>query len=319
MKKDEIIKAIKNITEFEDKSSDAKIEHPFSVIGPAGKENDVLRIYAYGGCVGKLKGGNASCELLNRGYFEKHGKDFSAKEKKLAEDWISDSKSKSGSITGKWCNDVIDSKEYLSMTLMTIKDKFQKNTGEDKERNIQMEILSKYINSNKRWCIVDVETGITKDILPDSKVIKKVKKPDLVVFDKIRKQFGIIEMKAFNENVDNLYEHYQLFDEIYKEPETFIKELSRRADVMAEYGILDRLDYDINKTVWYGFLFVKGKDGSPGLTGAQDLVKKYMPRENGAWDVCNDCRFLYIDEVSELKDTGLCYDEMFGIKDFLNL
>lgn len=313
MTSEKIIAAIKHISEYTDETNASRIKHPFSIIGPAGNDGDVLRIYAYGGCVGKLKGGNGHSELLDRNYFNNYGEFFTVDEKELAKKWIQESKSGNGSITGAWCDDVIDTDIYLQMALKTVKCKFQKANGDEKERNIQMEILSRFLKGNSNWAIVDVETGITKSLLPNSKMIDKVKKPDFVVFDKKRKQFGIIEMKAFNVNTDNLYEHYCLFDEIYMNPGAFVKEMIHRAKIMAGYGLIETDNFDANDTVWYGFLFVKG-----GLAKSRDLVEEHMPRKaNGDWDVRRDCRFLYVEEVAELEKRGLCFDEMLGIDTFM--
>ena len=314
MTKERMIAAIDHITGFTDDTENARIQHPFSVIGPAGNDKDVLRIYAYGGCVGKLKGGNGHCELLDRDYFNNHGEAFSAEEKAIAEKWIGDSKSSKGTITGTWCDEVVDSSIYLKMSLKALKSKFQKTNGDDKERNLQMEILSRFLKGNPGWCIVDVETGITKKILPDSSIIENVKKPDFVVFDKRRKQFGIIEMKAFNDNTDNLYEHYSLFDEIYMNPGPFIDEMRHRATIMAEYGLIEQDDFNTDSLVWFGFLFVKG-----GIDGSRELIEKYMPRNgDGEWNVRKDCRFLYVEDVKDLNKKGLAFEEMSGIEGFMS-
>ncbi len=314
MKKDRMIAAIERITGFTDETDNARIKHPFSVIGPAGNDKNALRIYAYGGCAGMLKGGKGQCELLDRNYFNKYGESFSAEEKKIAAKWIDKSGSKDKSISGTWCDEVIDTDVYLQMALKVLKNKFRKSDGNEEERNLQMEILSRFLKGNPGWCTVDVETGITKTMLPNSKIIKKVKKPDFVVFDKQRKQFGIIEMKAFNDNAKNLYEHYSLFDEIYMNPGAFVKEMVRRATVMAEYGLIEQDDFKANNSVWFGFLFVKG-----GIDGSRKLVKEHMPRkDDGEWNVQKDCRFIYVEDIKDLNKNGLNFDEMSGIDDFMS-
>ncbi len=72
---------IKNISEFEDESHNAKIKHPFSIIGPSGK-NNCLRVYAYGGLVGSIGIGSKGCMLCNRDYLLKYDSAFDDNEKK---------------------------------------------------------------------------------------------------------------------------------------------------------------------------------------------------------------------------------------------
>lgn len=308
-----IEETIKTILEFKDKSSNAKIEHPFSIIGPSGGENK-LRVYAYGGLAGSIGIGKAGSSLCNRDYLQKYKGEFDIDEKKQIATWIKTSRSKNKEITGDWVCDVLGSQEYLKIVLKALKTKFSKNNGSDKERNIQMEILS-HRNSNRRgWNIIDVETGITKQwVKKDNSMIETVKKPDFIVYNNIRREFGIIELKVDNENTENLGEHYTMFHAIYNDPAYFIEELSRRANIMSTYGLADNETYSDSKKIWFGFLFI-GK----GIVGAQNCIKKHLLNCVPIEQIENDCRFLYADTADDMEKRGLCYDRMTDINEFMS-
>ena len=318
MEKPRILEMIEKIKSYTDNSSSAKILHPFSIIGPSGKSN-ALRIYSYGGVAGEIGLGKAAgCTLCNRNYFINFGELLNDDERKLTSEWIKNSRKKDKEITGNWVEEVLDSEEYLNIVLKTIKQKFHKENDTEKERNIQMEILS---GGNKRisnWEIVDVETGITKEWIENSSMIDTVKKPDFVVYDKSRHQFGIIELKFDNENTNNLEEHYSMFDAVYHDPDVFIAKICERAKIMSEYGLLDFDPNDVQRNVWFGFLFIgKGKDGK-GIEGARQCINTYLLENISINEIEEDCRFLYADTVKQFERIGLCYENMQDIRAFMN-
>lgn len=311
MNKTRTLEIIQNIQGYIDHSDNAELRCPFTIIGPSGSVNN-LRIYVYGALVGTIAiSESKDCTLLNRDYINNYNDALSEEEKERANQWIVDSRSKQGTITGKWCKDVIDTEEYLSISLKLVRSKFRKESGSIKERNIQSQIAKAYTKSQTEldWCIVDIETGFTKQWIPKSKEIVTVKKPDFVVYDCKRKEFGIIELKYENENTHNLSEHYKMFKEIYDVPGYFINELARRARVMQEFSLLnENIEvYEGSDKIWFGFLFVKG-----GKEKSQNLVRKFFD------DTCIEgCRFAYVDDISELDASGISYSCMKSMENFL--
>lgn len=312
MNRNRILEMINNITEFTDDSEGAKISHPFSIIGPSGGQNS-LRVYSYGGAVGRIGLDDGGCSLCDRNYFLKYDDSFTDAEHSLVNAWMQNSRKKNKEITGKWVEDVLDSDDYLTVVLKALKQKFKKEDGSDKERNIQMEILSKGNKGRSTWDIIDVETAVTKEWVKDSSMIINVKKPDFVVYDRHRKQFGIIELKVDNANAHNLGEHYAMFHALYEDPSHFVTEMIRRARIMADYGLVDYDPCDTVKKVWFGFLFV-GK----GIAGARACTEKYLLSGVPLNDIERDCRFLYTDTAAEVEDKGMCYENMMDINSFMN-
>ncbi len=306
MERERILDMIKKITQFED--ADDK-SHPFSVVGPDSSKKNRLRVYAYGGVAGRIGLENAGCWLCNSNYFSRKRELFTLDELRSVDEWMNNKRKDVNS------ENVLTSDKYLKLVLRAIKQKFTRNDGSDKERSIQMKILSAGNRNRYGWDIADVETSVTRDMLneEDASKIITVKKPDFVVYDRIRKQYGIIELKVDNKNVKNLGEHYSVNHAIYKSPDIFIAEMNRRAGIMADYNLLDKPCADPEK-VWFGFLFVGG-----GIKKAKESINKYIkvPLEN----IEPDCRFLYADTAEEVgqKEKGLRYDHMYDIKTFMSL
>ncbi len=270
-------------------------------------------MYAYGGLAGRIGLGNAKCWLCNSNYFSKKRELFTPDEWILIDTWIKKSTRKAV-ITDS--ENVLASDEYLKLVLRAIKPRFTKKDGTEMERSVQMnKILSAGNRSRCGWDIADVETGVTKDMLnkEDASKIKTVKKPDFVVYDRIRKQYGIIELKVDNESVKDLGEHYSVNQAIYKSPDKFIAEINRRAGIMADYNLLDKPCADPEK-VWFGFLFVGG-----GIKKAKESINKHI--KVSLENIEPDCRFLYADTAEEVgqKEKGLRYDRMYDIKTFMSL
>ena len=318
MDRKRILEMIDHITEFTDETEDAKIAHPFAVIGPSGSHNS-LRVYSYGGAVGRIGLGSGGCSLCDRYYFSNYRNLYTDDERSLISNWIKNSKKKDNEITGKWVGGVLDSDDYLELVLKALKKKFQKvnkskkEIQSEKERNIQMEILAKGNKGRSTWDIIDVETGVTRKWLKDASQIKNVKKPDFVVYDRSRKQFGIIELKVNNDNTRNLGEHYSMFHALYEDPDYFVTEMAGRASIMADYGLVDFDPGDTVNKVWFGFLFVGG-----GIVGARDCIRKHLLNTVSLNDIERDCRFLYTDTAADVEDIGLCYECMPDIKTFMN-
>jgi len=319
---EQIIENVLGYIDSDAETNDTLLRNPFTIMGPNGNGNkEKLRIYAYGARVGNIEVNTKglTCQLFDKKYIENHLEDLNESDKTLTEKWRKDNTAKKGTyICGAWCREVIGTEDYLRLALQAAKHKFHKKKKNEnkefyeKERNIQTQIIREYMKSDTSWSIVDAETGITKDWVKKSYVIKNVKKPDFIVFDNNRKEFGIVELKYMNDSTTNLKEHYDLFYEVYQQPQVFVKKLSYRMQVLAKYNLLKKEygDVEISEKVWFGFLFVAG-----GREGAVKIVKNHMDDIV----VSKACRFLYVDGIEELKMCGLQYDEMMAYEDFTNV
>lgn len=304
MDKSRTLEIISKITNFEVSDGD-KLRKPFVIVGPSGSSDNELRVYCNGGLMGTIGISDPHCTLFSIDYVKNHISNVTDKD--TANELLKRSKSN---------EDIIYSAEYLNIAYKASKNKF----GNDKEKNIQTQILKEYIkNQEKSWFVLGIETGINDELNPGSTIIKNVKKPDFVVYDKVRKQFGIIELKYNNKSVNNLGEHYDSFFEVFQNPNYFIAEMCRRAKVMEEYKLIDscisgsKVEIEEINKVWFGFLFVKG-----GKPGAVKSTKNYITKKMSNGNVSEACRFLYVDSVDQLDKTGLSFDEMQSYEEFIN-
>lgn len=292
-----MIEKLRDVRNFVFKDGESE-EQPVVILGPSGSEKTKLRMYAYGGLIGTIPTGTENCGLLNPEYkkYLSNPQDAEKLEKMFQEE------DKNG---------LLFSKTYLELAVKAAKAKFTKEGKNQKERNIQTQIVKKYMAEGAGWRIIDMEFRV-----PKQEGMEKHSQADIVVFDE-EKGFGLIELKYNNESCDNLDAHCNdyhkvCFDEKISEKNEV--ELIRRAGYLAGYGLMDSRYYDRMKEIkdsgsaigfWYGFLFVGG-----GKSRSADLVK----RMGKAADE-EACRFLYAEDIDAID---LRYGKMKSCEEFIN-
>lgn len=268
-------------------------EEPIVIVGPDGTRKTMLRVYAYGGRIGRI--GKTTTHLASPAYAKLEYLDEAQELREILGD-----KSKSMEM---------DCDDYLKLILKAAEKRFG-------ERKIQTEIVKQHMKKepNSDWCIVDMEYTVSTK---DENGKKEIFKPDLVVFDK-KEGFGLIELKYNGKSTDNLEKHYDDFKKIDSNKERdIIKELKRRCEYLSVYGLIDSDIYkkisDIYKKIekpntsqkrifWQGFLFV----GEEPEDARREVQKLEINDER--------CRFAF---YSDVKKMDLSYNAMKNYKDFI--
>lgn len=296
MEKKVLIEKIKDARNFVFKDGENE-EQPVIILGPSGSEKTKLRMYAYGGLIGTIPTGTENYGLLNQEYkkYLSNPQDVEKLEKMFQEE------DKNG---------LLFSETYLELAVKAAKAKFTKEGKNQKERNIQTQIVKKYMTEGTGWRVIDMEFRV-----PKQEEMEKHSQVDIVVFDE-EKGFGLIELKYNNESCDNLDEHCNDYHKICSDKKISEKneaELIRRAEYLAKFGLIDPRYYEKMKEIknsgspigfWYGFLFVGG-----GKNRSTDLVK----RMDKAADE-EACRFLYVEDIDAID---LRYGKMESYAEFI--
>lgn len=307
-------------------------EKPIVVVGPDGKTKTKLRVYAYGGCIGRIAtracDNNRLAESENYEiYLKKAGKDYLQfmvqKYPELQElPGMDLSEKLSGKLkemlslqNGKKTDELLLNLQYLDFILKAAKIRFTNPREDEYERKIQTEIVKKHLDKKlgDGWCIVDMEFAISeKDEDTDD---KQIFKPDIVVLDK-EKGFGLIELKYQNKNTENLSDHYSEFVNAANDSdvrEWIIGELKRRCGFLLDYELMNRELYEISqkpKSLWRGFLFVGGEKGR-----SADLVKQMAVKHPEIKDDTN-CQFWWFPE-DDLDSLVLRFDPAHTYQGFM--
>lgn len=300
MEKKTLVKKLEAILDYRFRDEDGK-DSPFIILGPDRTKVSKLRVYAYGGRIGRLRTKSGEHELLAEEY-EKY-LTVPEKAKKLTE-----------MLTTADKDNLISSDEYLELAAEAAKARFKKKNRMSGERRIQTTLIKKNMKGKTGWCVIDMEFRVTpKDGLD------KHSQVDIVVYDE-EKGFGFIELKFNNESCDNLVDHCRSYHEICSKPklhQAVEKELIRRAGYLAEYELIVPRYYDSMNTkiekegsikLWYGCLFING-----GKTRTQKLIKQI-----GEAEEVRKSRFSYADiENDETPDIDLRYEKLKSYTDFL--
>lgn len=279
-----------------------KKEQPIVIVGPDGTTKTKLRVYAYGGCIGRIATQKGDYNQLAKD--KNYGEHLETDEQKYRLKKMQ--QLKYGEKKGKLLFD----SEYLDLILHAARTRFlgeKKGTEERKERSIQTSIVKKHIykQSDDGWCIVDMEFAISEKNL--------FSKPDLVVLDK-DKGFGLIELKYENESIENLIQHYEKLSRIASSlnVKEQVKELKRRCGYLEHYGLINPEHYDScakPDCLWYGFLFVGGeKTTSVGLV--KGMAKQHPEIKEEA-----NCRFWWFPE-EDLESMNLSFDSADTYEEF---
>ena len=286
------------------------------VVAPSDVPKTMLRVYAHGGMIGRLNTGSGHSHLLAESYYSE------------AKDYLSENQKKELKKIFKSLKDtdkILLSDNYLKLAIEAAKNKGKKKSNSDKrsprERDIQTQIVKRFMRNSEHWFIADME------FFPSKKWKIGKGKPDLIVFDDDRKQLGVIELKYNNENMNNLKKHYDDFMKYYANPLEFNREMFRRIDeYLIEYNLVDikfkdsvkaalgTKDEPSNNRIWFGFLFVVDDNNKKNPKG--DIKSKIDAITGNEKSPIEDCRFLYVKSLDEIAENGLCYDNMLSYNDF---
>ncbi len=268
-------------------------EKPIVIAPPCLGEPNKLRVYAYGGEIGRIAGPhpNAKCSLLSEAYF-KYIKDQEEKDKLVR------------LINANSTERLLMMSDYIKLATKAAKIRYK-----GKERSVETEILKKFMKRGKRdWCVVDMEFFPSKQLFPSEQHKIRNGKPDLVVYDYKKNQFGVVELKYNNQSVDNIGKHLKDFKFISDNSKKFNNEMIRRVSWLEEFGLIENITdgFNLNNHVWYGFLFV-GEDPEKSKKIAKSLQKKKDYEK---------AHFRYVQSVDALEKCGLSYDSMETFEQF---
>ncbi len=306
-------------------------EQPIVVVGPQGSTpTTMLRVYAYGGRIGRVATRDSDYNQLAAKAYAEHLKkadmnylqEMFRKYPKLEERPGENPGEKlSGELekmlklgTGNEKHELLCNPEYLDLILKAAKIRFLKKEGEKQERRIQTKIVKTYMSEkqNDGWCIVDMEFAMVEEKEEDKKKSKQFK-PDIVVFDQ-EKGFGLVELKYENKSAKNLEKHYidswQALASGQKD--AWAGELEKRCGFLVQYGLMNPELYEKCKGVkamWYGFLFVGGKKAE-----AVQLTKN-LAQEHPEARQDENCRFWHFPE-DDLEHMDLRFDSAYTYEEF---
>lgn len=313
----EILEEIKKLMNYASKAGGTEeIEKPILVLAPKmkepGKESTSLRVYAYGGLLGRIPTArNKKGALMSQKYLKYLPEN--TEEKAKIEEMLRNPKAQ----TREQRIHTLLSEEYLDLALEACRRRFTSKKGNPRERWIETELIKKYLNNKDRWIPIDMEFAFPKQWVGDK---KKCVRPDIVIYDKNAVAFRMIELKCDNKSCDGksgLFEHYQDAMDIIisSHRDEIIAECFRKMEYLRDYGIIsgeawkevlestDRKSVDLK----FGCFFIGGK---------LDTYQKYADRKLSC--VKENCSFLYSPDIDTdiLKNCQmLSYDEFMAYKE----
>ena len=269
------------------------------IVGPDCTERRMLRVYNSGGRIARIYVGDKKdkkSELMSMGYVNWCKKDANKLKNIL----------KNATTEEKITNAIL-SKDYLDLSQDAVNNrhgtknkKSNNDNKEQKERNIETQIVKKFMNSKGNWIAIDMEVQCPKawfenmksdeEINKLGKIITEQPRFDIISFSK--EGIGIIELKVNNENCDNLLSHYAHMKHILNNKDKFMKEIYRRIKYLKENElinseIIDKYGKQIfnEKKLWCGFLFVGG-DKSKSI----NLIEQF-----NKFEIRDKLKFMYCD------------------------
>lgn len=306
----EILEGIKKLTNYTYEADGTK---PIIVLAPKlkkpCKESTSLRVYAYGGLLGKIPTVENKKGALASKKYTKYLPDNSEEKNKL-EEMLRNPKAQ----TREQRIHTLFSKDYLDLALEACRRRFERKDGKDKERRTETALIKEYLNNKERWIPIDMEFALPKQWMDN----KKCGRPDIVIYDKNAGAFRMIELKCNAESCggkSGVSDHYQDAINIINSSHRseIINECFRKMEYLYEYEIIsgdawkevlaDRKNVDLK----FGYFFI-GKD----LKTYQEYVEKELN------SVDKNCGFLYSPDIDTdiLKNCQmLSYDEFMGYKE----
>lgn len=298
-----------------------KRECPIAIVGPAGSERKtMLRVYAYGGCIGwiatrsKDNGHLADKKFAkylgekwllkgnetDRAYLEYMNEEYvgwEEEETERTEDMLcKELESRLQKILDDGIDWQLEEPEYLDLILKAAQKKFLSSGENEKERRVQTAIVREHMKKDPQaeWSVVDMEYRISQSVSLSKGQV------DLVVFDK-NKGFGLMELKYDDKSTENLSKHYTDVQAVMQNKEAIKKitdELKRRSKFLWNYGLIsDEIYHAIeasdSHSLWQGFLFVGGTKEN-AVRRVKDLAGKHEEIKTDG-----NCRFAYFSYEKE--------------------
>lgn len=227
-----------------------------------------LRVYSYGGVIAEIGYSNTdrlSITFLSNAYYAKENKYITGE----GQEYLA-GLPKRGCVEKK--KEVLLDKRYWEYASVAAQKRYSRGE-KPKERNIESQILEKYIhNKEVSFCIFDMEFFAPLS-WGERYGIKG--KPDLVCYD--GENFGFIELKYNNkacddgENKSGLNKHFDDLTKTTKNAEVLIKEFKRRIEICDTYPD-EIMDHKLCKRIskanesikpWFGFLFLNDDGTNP--------------------------------------------------------
>ncbi len=315
-----------------------EINHKIVIVGPTLKdENDPdthLRVYYKGGRLANIGTGKREKSALMSKKYENQFKDNIEKTKKF-----NDIRKKAASNEENLIK-VLSNKENFKLINEAFERKWQKMTKKEKnnqkERDVETQIMSNFMISENDWIAVDMEFQCPSswfEKMDSDKEIKKfidmehkkgnkkiTKKPKFDIIMISKDGIGIIELKVNNENCDNILSHYCHMKHILNNEESkdkFITEIYRRIKYLQENELINSEIIDKygkqffnEKKLWCGFLFVGGGK-SESVKIIRGLEEKLEEKE-----FIKNLNFMYCDN-DESKIKTLNINHMQNYNDFI--
>ncbi|MCR4938418.1 MAG: hypothetical protein K5987_09725 [Lachnospiraceae bacterium] len=245
--KDEIDEIRKHLTNIKDERT---VVMAPKIGDSKGNFNTKLRMYSYGGRILELSTTRcAKCCYLPDDKYIPTGSDI-----------------KSGSTPYE---EITEDSIREAISLARIRANEGKKTYE--ERSVETALIYKNRQQeDPSAIIIDMEFNCPKDWLGNVVSMRNNKvsttgKPDLVIYDKESKSFGIVELKYKNKSCGNMEKHFVDFTNIVKSHKVgrIKAEFRRKINYLEHYGFIPEipemdLDKAENTDIWMAFLFVDG-------------------------------------------------------------
>lgn len=272
------------------------------IVGPDFSHRNKLRVYNTGGRIARIYVGerNGKSELMDKNYAKYCKKDAKKLERIIK-----------NATTEEQITNTILSKDYQELSQDAVNNRYGKKAkkeDDDKERNVETQILKRFMDAENGWIAIDMEFQCPRKWFENMKNDKEINKLlgdkknkitiqpkfDIITFSK--EGIGIIELKVNNENCDNILSHYCHMKHILKNKDikkSFIDEIFiNRIDHLKDNGlinknIIDKYGEQISneKKLWCGFLFVGG--GKYESAGKVRVLKEK--------EFTNNLKFMYCD------------------------
>lgn len=216
----------------------------------AGKFDTKLRMYSYGGKILELSTtrGAKCCYLPDKKYIP------------------AGSNIKSGSTPYEYITEKI-----IREAILLAKNRANEGEKTYEERSVETALIYKNRQqTDPSALIIDMEFECPKDWLGNvvrmrNNNVSTTGKPDLVIYDRESKSFGIVELKHRNKSCGNMEKHFVDFTNITKshKVERIKAEFRRKIKYLEHYGFIPVIsDMDLDKAektdIWMAFLFVEG-------------------------------------------------------------
>lgn len=311
-------KTQKDLLQFECESKDEAgktiREKPIVIMGTSGfgtKRSPHLRVYAYGGIIGRIpiEESNAEYHLATVAY----EKWLEGDKKEQLKDFLA-LKSEPPAKRGSSKKDALENPKYLSLICEAARRRFSSLKNFPKERNIQVKIAKRSMVSSAANVVCDMEYCVPK--VNDAKQsTDKGKNPnfDLITIDKNGK-IGFIELKSEKSSCigkSGIKEHYKDIQHCLHLP-LATEEIKYRYNVLCENGLINRTEVkkaasENKKDTFCGFLFHK----SDSLK-SQAVVVEICKKELEGFDLSGD--FVFFQFVSSVEEVD--FDHMQTWQEF---